>query len=251
MSEEPRLMSKFIYEIALEPRELEVDAGDHWDKFSTKDKSAQYAAMRDSFFWLVMAPHFGLPKEQWEAFLKTHLMARAKREDLLMGAKNKRRQREEELYQVAVGIYLTEHAYNIFEDLTQPSRVATPSYYYYDDQYLEWKQEEFATAISTLVGEGDYEAIKNLAAIVKEKAASNTGTVDNWRRLEATHSKSQRSFPPEKETDLLERWKTFCDYVIENRALPTKSALNALWHNDCKTTESREKLGLNDLPEKV
>jgi hypothetical protein len=248
MSKEPRMMSKFIHVIVLEPQEVEVDAGDYWDQFSRKDKAVQYAAMRDSFFWKVMAPHFGQPQVQWEAFLTTYLKANTKREGLLMGPKKKRRVNEHFLYQVAIGIYLTDHPCNYFEDLTQPPRDSTPSFYFCDEDYREWRHKEFSTAISSLVGEGNYQAIEKLATIVEEVAKSKTGTVDNWHQLEATHPKTQRPLPPEGETTILKRWKIFCDYVIENRALPTKITLNTLWLNDCKTTEDREKLGLNDLP---
>lgn len=244
MSEKPRLMSKFTHEIGCEFHEIEIDANKYWGKFCRKDKSWKYADMRRTFFWQVMAPHLGLPPDQWELFLKTFLMARKDREDLLMGAKRRRRKKEEFLYQAAIGIYLTDSVNNSFDE--NPGR-----YYLCDDNYREWREEEFARAISNLIGRGDHEAIRKLANIVEEKTVSTENHVKGWRRLKSTHSKESEPIPPGVETGSFLRWEIFCDHVIEKQALPTKKQVQDLWNaDDSKANRYRNELGLAGLPQK-
>ncbi|MDA7933479.1 hypothetical protein N9B65_00375 [Akkermansiaceae bacterium] len=255
-------MSEVTVDAGGEPQKVKVDATDYWDRFTKRNTAAQYAEMRRRFFWEVMSPHFGLPADQWQTFLKTYLASSKVREESLLGAKNKNRVKVNFLYQAAVGIYLTEHPINQFEDLSKQPRESTPSYCYCDDDGREWRHEELATAISNLVGFGDYETFERLAAIVKQKAGRDTTETEEWHQLEATHPREPEPLPLEGESAHLQRWKIFCDYVIENLKLPTKAKLVELWGlidrkpngqeilDHKMANKYRKKLGLGGLPKK-
>jgi hypothetical protein len=225
-------VSTFIFTLGGEEQELTVNVSDYWQTFSQKSQQEQHDEMRGNYFWLVMAPHLAPSERQGEIFLSELFGGKDEREKALSGAKGKKRTKEDFIYQIGKATYLTDHPYNLFDE--RPS-----TYQIVDSEGRSWGEAGLAEEISKLIGAGDHQALRRLADLVEERGAINP---------RANLKEEQELVPQWSEIRLVQRWKEFCDYVIEYCQLPSVAQLNNRWNGGNKTTEYRKNLGLEGIP---